>query len=99
MTCEPVSRRLLEMKTETVSATNWCRLVFPILQIQKVQHTSSGDAACPGAEAREGATKGCTKACPAPALHLLSCESAATLPSCHTFKDCARSALPSAGVP
>ena len=32
-------------------------------------------------------------------LHLLSCESAATLPSCHTFKDCARSALPGAGVP
>ena len=75
---------------------------FPtILQTQEgqVQCTSFGDTACPGAGAREGATKDCTKACPAPALPLPSCAIAATPPFCHTFEKWAGSALPSASVP
>ena len=40
MPCEPVSWRLLDMKTEAISATNWCRLVFPILQTQKVKFSA-----------------------------------------------------------
>ena len=56
------------------------RFPYPANSEGRVQCTSSGDTACPGAEAREGATKGCTKASPAPALPLPSCASAATPP-------------------
>ncbi len=56
------------------------RFPYPANSKGQVQCTSSGDTACPGAVVREGAAKGCTKACPAPAPNLPSNVTAATPP-------------------
>ena len=99
MPCEPVSWRLLDMKTEAISATNWCRLVFPILQTQKVKF-SAHRLGTQLAQVQLS-EKAPLRAAQRPALrlppNLPSNVTAADPASCH--EDCARSALPSAGVP